>query len=413
MNELFTDDIRRKMLSYEEAAPDVDWQCLDDALDARKAKADTGRIRILWVRRFAVAAAMAAFVVGGAFFYFHNNDGVESISSNNNIASGSTDISHVDKTNEEEPQIDESAAVIAQQIAHSSGRQSVSSVVENVVSYPQNAMTEETKTDSLPSEKTNVEPRTEQREFVAKQNHQRRTSLPSTHHHDTQRLTAKLYLGNVMSGYNESAPPRGYMLAAADPVGSSDDANMLETNDQPMRASTPEETSVHHRQPVRYGVSLRYQLDNRWSLETGLTYSYLRSDITTTADSYQRVTEQRLHYIGVPLTASLSVWRTGGLGIYLSAGAMVETMVSGKAETTTRYSGDTEDKTTATLSNHPLQLSVGCAVGAEYMFSKTVGLYLEPGVNYYFDNHSSVKTIYDENPLNFNLNLGLRIDLSR
>ena len=40
--------------------------------------------------------------------------------------------------------------------------------------------------------------------------------------------------------------------------------------------------------------------------------------------------------------------------------------------------------------------------------SSVVGLYVEPGVSYYFDNGSSVSNIYKEKPLNFNLEFGLR-----
>ena len=37
---------------------------------------------------------------------------------------------------------------------------------------------------------------------------------------------------------------------------------------------------IHHRQPIRFGLSLRYQLDDRWSVESGLSYTRLSSDIT-------------------------------------------------------------------------------------------------------------------------------------
>ena len=48
----------------------------------------------------------------------------------------------------------------------------------------------------------------------------------------------------------------------------------------------------------------------------------------------------------------------------------------------------------------------------EYHFSKHISVYLEPGLGYYFDNGSSVPTIYAEKPLNFNLSLGLRMSIA-
>ena len=37
--------------------------------------------------------------------------------------------------------------------------------------------------------------------------------------------------------------------------------------------------------------------------------------------------------------------------------------------------------------------------------------YAEPGVGYYFDNGSDVKTAYSDNPFNFNMKLGLRYSI--
>ena len=44
----------------------------------------------------------------------------------------------------------------------------------------------------------------------------------------------------------------------------------------------------------------------------------------------------------------------------------------------------------------PVQLSVMGAVGAPYNISNRVGLYVEPGVSYFFDDGSSIQTIRKE-----------------
>ena len=72
-------------------------------------------------------------------------------------------------------------------------------------------------------------------------------------------------------------------------------------------------------------------------------------------------------------------------------------------ETTKREKTPIEEK--------PFQWSVNAAAGLQFNFSSLVGLYVEPGVSYYFDDGSSLKTIYKEKPLNFNLNLGIRLSL--
>ena len=48
-----------------------------------------------------------------------------------------------------------------------------------------------------------------------------------------------------------------------------------------------------------------------------------------------------------------------------------------------------------------------------FAVTKLLSIYAEPGVAYYFDNKSSLRTIYQEKPFNFNLNLGLRFNLGK
>ena len=50
-------------------------------------------------------------------------------------------------------------------------------------------------------------------------------------------------------------------------------------------------------------------------------------------------------------------------------------------------------------------------MGAELKLDNRFNIYAEPGLSYYFDNKSSVPTIYQDKPLNFNLNIGIRINI--
>ena len=82
--------------------------------------------------------------------------------------------------------------------------------------------------------------------------------------------------------------------------------------------------------------------------------------------------------------------------MYVSAGGAIEKCVYGKI--------GTESETVK-----PVQLSVMGAVGAQYNISNRVGLYVEPGVSYFFDDGSDVQTIRKENPCNFTLQGGIRL----
>lgn len=168
---------------------------------------------------------------------------------------------------------------------------------------------------------------------------------------------------------------------------------------QQYRTQQTNETARHH-QPVRFGLSLRYRLNDHWSIESGLTYTRLSADFTRAVDDKSVTTEQRLNYIGIPVTASYMVWGSRFVNVYVSAGAMVEKMVSGSRTT----AGET-----TSVSIHPLQFSLNGAAGAEIRFSPQFSLYAEPGIGYWFDNGSSIPTYYQERPLSFSLSLGLRV----
>ena len=111
--------------------------------------------------------------------------------------------------------------------------------------------------------------------------------------------------------------------------------------------------------------------------------------------------EQHLTYIGIPVNVSYRLWGSRYLNVYLSAGGMVEKMVKGSQQTS--------DMTTS-VSIRPLQFSLNSAVGAEFNISRQFSLYAEPGLGYWFDNGSSVSTYYQDKPLSFNLNFGIRVN---
>ena len=183
---------------------------------------------------------------------------------------------------------------------------------------------------------------------------------------------------------------------------------------------------AHHHQPIRFGVSLRYQLNRSWSIESGIVVTQHTSDFDitqrttindqqTTISSTQAppvTSRQRLVYVGIPLHLNYRIWGSRHFTLYASAGGTVEKMVWGRKDTDVTTSNGLKSHTRQSLGIKPLQLSVDGAIGAEYKFSNSFSLYAEPGLGYYFDNGSSVPTIYQERPLNFNLNLGLRFGIN-
>ena len=73
------------------------------------------------------------------------------------------------------------------------------------------------------------------------------------------------------------------------------------------------------------------------------------------------------------------------------------------------YTGDIEDENMHfTTGQIPLQWSVNATLGAQYNIVSVLGLFVEPGVSFFFDSHNPVHTIRGERPLYFNLNAGIR-----
>lgn len=167
-------------------------------------------------------------------------------------------------------------------------------------------------------------------------------------------------------------------------------------------------TEVRHRQPVRAGVSFRYDLGRRWSMETGLTYTMLSSDIDAGSEFRRCLIERKLHYIGIPLNASYDFLQKKRWSMYATAGGMLEKCVSGREVAEYVANGVTSSTDTHEISVRELQWSVNAAVGAEFNFTPLIGIFAEPGVSWFFDNGSQIETIYQDRPFNFNFRVGLR-----
>ena len=170
-------------------------------------------------------------------------------------------------------------------------------------------------------------------------------------------------------------------------------------------------TDVKHHQPITFGLTLRYNLNERWSVSSGLTYSQLSSELHSGSGNYYYDDRQTLHYIGLPLNIAYTFWQSPKISAYLSSGGLVEKNVAGRLTSNYYLDDQLEITTRENISTDQLQWSVNTAIGLGYRISNNIGLYAEPGISYYFKNNSELETIYKDNPLHFNLRLGLRFTL--
>lgn len=225
---------------------------------------------------------------------------------------------------------------------------------------------------------------------------------PSTHRSHPMSIGA--YVRGAQSGNSvipSELPAGSGFLADNDVYGSGD---MIHPSRVPMLPMGRSGGRTHHKLPVKGGLSLRYSLDDRWSVQTGVNYSYHSSEIEMGGEGI----DQQLHFIGVPVAVGYNVWGNRHVNVYLTAGGEVEKLVKGRR--TVSYTG--QQRNEDVKMSRP-QLSVQLSAGAEYRATRAVSLYIEPGVSYHFDNGSGVSTIYSDKPFEFGLSMGVRVDINR
>ncbi|MBP3538156.1 MAG: outer membrane beta-barrel protein [Muribaculaceae bacterium] len=170
-------------------------------------------------------------------------------------------------------------------------------------------------------------------------------------------------------------------------------------------------SDIRHRLPIRAGITFAYNFSSRLAIESGITYAMLASDVEGRTGKRPYSGVQRLQYIGIPLNLKLRAFTWKRIDIYASAGALAEKCVSAKVSKDYMLPDRQKQHETASLSQKPMQWSVNAALGVQYRFVTPLSIFVEPGISYYFDDHSTLETIYTDHPLNFNLTLGLRLTL--
>ena len=167
-------------------------------------------------------------------------------------------------------------------------------------------------------------------------------------------------------------------------------------------------TDIQHHTPISFGVSVSRQLSNRFYLQTGLSYSYLRSEWSTNG-TYHTETDQRLHFLGLPLSIAYRIAEWNRFLFYASAGGMAEVNVAGKQQLQLFSDEIAIVKQTEHIRMKEWLWSVNGKVGVSYPIIRFVSAFGEVSANYYFDNGSTIETIHSEKPFTIGFNMGFRL----
>lgn len=162
--------------------------------------------------------------------------------------------------------------------------------------------------------------------------------------------------------------------------------------------------------PLTFGLGVRFNFNERWSLGTGVSYSYLGRTFSGEYQNpelpenyYCEKIRHSLHYIGIPVNLYHNIAVSDRFRFYVSVGGTVEKAISN------RYSF-MQDNHTVTFRDDVLgvQLSAACGIGLEYRLTDRMGLYLDPNFRYYFKDYRQPKNIRTAQPFQINCELGLR-----
>ena len=167
------------------------------------------------------------------------------------------------------------------------------------------------------------------------------------------------------------------------------------------------EARHEHQLPITIQLMLSRPISSKLSIESGLSYTQLKSTTITGSPMANIQEQQKIHYLGIPLRIGYRWYSNAGLDLYSSAGAMMEMPIYSSFFVKHFYKGGTTYKNTLSYSV-PFQFSTMIGMGLQYDFTPHLGIYIEPSLQYFFDNGSDLETYRTEHPLQLVLPLGIR-----
>ena len=150
----------------------------------------------------------------------------------------------------------------------------------------------------------------------------------------------------------------------------------------------------HFPMPLEFAVTVKWDALDWLSLVGGVQYSLLTSNCGL---PNRRFAQQNVSYLGLPVAVNLVGRTSFGLSYYLSGGALVEKCIYAH-------------RGTERLRENGLQYALTAGAGLQYDFTRVLGIFLEPQLNYYLSK-SAFETRRSSGPLSFGMSMGLRFNL--
>ena len=169
--------------------------------------------------------------------------------------------------------------------------------------------------------------------------------------------------------------------------------------------------SSHHAMPITWSLALKRKFNLRWGIETGLNYTKLSSDFEMGEDGNKIVEQQSIHYLGIPVKGLFTIHNHQPWIFYGGIGMSIEVPVHSSLRSSYFVDGSFKASENSTI-QAPWQFSTSLGVGVQYQLTPSIGLFVEPSVQYFLPSGNSIETYRTEHPFMFSLPLGIRITLN-
>ncbi len=201
--------------------------------------------------------------------------------------------------------------------------------------------------------------------------------------------------------------------ASANPIPKNFDLDLVPPTDPGQKDSTEIETpgtarmmmrnkasyteKYSHEIPKSFGLSARFQITNKLSINTGLTYTRYASDRTRmfSYSDYQN-DRQYVHYLGIPVRFDWMIVNRKHFNFYLGAGLQADKCI---------YATVGRER----LHEKEVLFGLNGAMGLQFNIVPMVGLYLEPDISYSL-NEGSIQTYRTREPFMVTVRGGLRFN---
>lgn len=383
----FDQMLRNRLEGVIEPAPDV-WEGISRGLARRH--------RRVILRRFATGAVAAAAGLAVAFLVFRGPQDTRQVTAPIRTAQAVQPVLPQETPDAPVPEVAPIATQIAQFTKHQVTAQAsvpkpvVPETTQDIPVQPSAVTTEPAAPVTPQEETTPVTPVSEGPQLT-------QDDLPADFwQEETPRHKTHTSQLSILSNLTTVASD-GDLMYKASPMHSSSQTGTRATSSVEPVSGSPKFFS-----PLSLGLQVAVPVTDRFTLFSGLTYSYLVSQYDMLVDKvrYDGAYNQ-LHYVGIPLTMSWHFVQTPSFGFYALAGGAVEKCV---AQRYVFASNTLREKVGG------LQWSARVGLGAEYWFVPRLGLYFDPSLVYFFDNQQPL-SIRTQQPLQARFEVGLRFKL--